>query len=1008
MEKIMATVEKALEDFIFKTKYARYIPELKRRENWNEAVDRVKKMHLKRYQHLSNEDKKEIEWAFSLVKEKKILPSMRAMQFGGKAMLAHEARGFNCLGIDTQFITSAGVKSFKDFHDGDSITVLTHTGSWKPAVVKYFGKDWLYPTTISRVKSNYTVLTTKDHTWFLKNGETTTNLKEKDLLLGGPSIFSDFQYENADIDEKLYWCYGYVYGDGTLVKKNGVYSHSMVRLCKNDQSYHARFAELGFSTSTPLSCGGDYFAYTGAYLKTPPNPEIDDPRLIRAFVRGYLDADGAKNRNPTKDKNPFTSIQSSDLEHINFIRKCFPIAGVYIISERELTGQQTNYGIRPYTIWFNIFSNPNNQINSKTPFTVSSIEEPIYDDVWCLEVEDDHSFILANGLVTGNCSVRFIDSLRACSEVGYLMLCGCGTGIGLTSRWLSKLPDLVVEQSDTVIHYIIDDTIEGWADSLEVLLQTYFVNNPFSGRKVVFDYSKIRRKGSPLKTGGGKAPGAKPLKLAHQRIRKVLERLLDHKITRIRPIHLYDILMHFADAVLSGGVRRTASSVVFEKSDLEMMNAKTLFQVINLKHHVDEDHTANCKFRIDDTSYDISFDLNKKDDKYHYDNLVKNGTVSWFKVEPQRARSNNSILLIKKGLKLKDFKEIFQKTKEFGEPGFVFANNEDVLFNPCFEIGFIPHINGECGVQFCNLTSINASKISSLYDFKEALIAQVIIGTLQASYTNFPYLNKTAKVLTEEEALLGCSITGFYENPDIFLKPENLKNMAELAVSINEEWAKKLGIKPAARICCIKPEGTGSLVIGVQAPGVHPAHSDMYFRRVQIDKSDNIYQYFKIYNDGVCEECVWNSNKTDDVITFPIKSKEGSIFKKNITALEHLDTIKMIQENWVIPSQKNNKKDCNNSVSCTVIVKDNEWEEVIEYLYKNREHFSAVSFIADDGDKTYAQAPFETVTKEQVELFNNLREKFVNPDYDQLIENYDDTSHATEASCAGGQCVTNI
>lgn len=1000
------SVEQGLEDFIFKTKYARWFPHLKRRENWSETVDRIKNMHLKKYAFsLSSNDRTEIEWAFSLVKDKIVLPSMRTMQFGGDAMFAHNARGYNCLAKDTQFITSHGVATFADFKDGDNIVVLSHTGKWRKATVKSYGLDKLYPIDITRSKSTYKVLATKDHTWFLKNGDKTTILEEGNLLLGSQNIFNEFDYNKAEWDERLYWAYGYIYGDGTLVKKeDGTYKGSMVRLCKNDQQYQSRFEELGFSTSQPLSCDGDYMAYTGSYMKTAPNPQIDEPRLIRAFVRGYLDADGEKNTNPSKENNPFITIQSSELDHISFIRQCFPIAGVYITSETDLTGQVTNYGIRPYTISFSIWAQPHNLSNSNNSFRVKSIGEPIEDSVWCLEVEEDKSFVLANGLVTGNCSVRHIDSLRACAEVGYLMLCGCGTGIGLGKKFLARLPDLVKEQTDTVVSYVIDDTIEGWADSLEALLMSYFQNNIFSGRSITFDYSKIRRKGSILKTGGGKAPGARPLKIAHAKIKKLFDNLVDNKTGRARPIHIYDALMYFADAVLSGGIRRTASAIVFDKDDDEMIQAKSSILVDKFKVVIDEEEgKAHCRVWKNGLSKEVILDV--KNNAWDITELKTNKRISWFHIEPQRARSNNSIRLIRGQVTFDEFKRIFEYTRQFGEPGFVFADNEDVLFNPCYEIGFIPVLGCECGVQFCNLTTLNATKIKSMHDFKEAVIACSIIGTLQAGYTDFPYLNKTAKTLTEDEALLGCSITGIFENPDIFLDANTLEAMMGEAVSTNEEWAKKLGIKPAARVGAIKPEGTGSLTIGVQGPGAHAVHSPLYWKRIQIDQNDNIYQFFKVYNPDFCEKSVWNTNGTDDVINFPIKAKPGSLFKADVSALDHLEVIKKLQKHWVLPGQKNNQKDVNNSVSCTVLVKEDEWDNVIKYVYDNNEFYSAVSFLPDNGDKIYAQAPFETVTKEQVNSFEELRSKFINPDYDKLVENYDETSHTSESSCSGGACL---
>lgn len=947
-------------DFTFTTKYARYDEAKKRRETWNETVSRVEKMHLKRFSYLPAEDKEEIKEAFNLVREKEVVPSMRSMQFGGKAIEAHHMRIYNCLDKNTTFITSSGVKSFNDYKDGDSITVLTHKGRWKKAIVRNYGQDYLYPITIKRSKNTQIVWATKNHRWLLKDESVTDSLEVGQILRGAADIFSGFSYENATPEEKLYWAYGYVYGDGTLVS-SGNNKYSMVRLCKKDANYHKRFEELGFKTSTSLSCDGDFMAYTGRYLKTAPNPSVDSPNLIKAFVAGYCDADAYKRHaNKETPGNKYYDIQSSDPEHIAFIRACFPIAGIYLVSEKDITGEVTNYGTRPFTIKFRLVNSLNNKVNSNTPFVVSEIGEPRLDQVWCLEVEEDQSFTLPNGLVTGNCAVTHIHSIRSFAESFYSLLCGNGIGFGLTERFLNRLPDLVnaKDKTGTVITYTVQDNIEGWADSVEALLNCYFKNTAYTGRKIVFDYSKIRPRGAKLKTGGGKAPGYKGLKNCHSKIKALLDRIIEEKgQKRLRPIDAYDILMHTADAVLSGGIRRSACSVIFDANDTEMMNAKT---------------------------------------------------GNWFNENPQRARSNNSAIIIRGKTSFEDFKTLINKTKEFGEPGFLYVVDDQQLLNPCFEISFIPvTVDGRCGFQMCNLSSINGAKINTLAKFRRAAKAAALIGTLQASYTDFPYLGHTSEELTKAEALLGVSITGLMDNPDILLNAENQKECAKIAVETNKIWAQKIGIKQAARVTCVKPEGTSSIVLG-SSSGIHPHHARKYFRRIQVNKDDNVYNFFKIYNPHAVEPSVWSANKTDDVITFPIEVSPNAIVKEQLTALQHLEIIKSTQLNWVnTGTTEANTKPLDHSVSCTVMVKDHEWEEVTKYLFDNQKYFTAVSLLPATGDKIYQQAPMEAVvTPEDEAKWNNLVSQWESVDYSKLEETDDETSHLAEAACAGGKCET--
>ena len=314
-------------NYIFTSKYARYNKDAGRRENWDEAVGRVEAMHLRKFDNLPSDVTDEIRWAFDMVRDKRSLPSMRAMQFGGPAVEAHNARIYNCLGVETRFITSSGVKSFEDFEDGDVIKVLGHSGKWRSAVVRNYGIGTLIPHYVSKGKNSSVVWATEDHRWMQRGGEITEGVKEGDQLHGSQDIFSEFDWDGASWDEKIYWCYGLVYGDGTRLKdRGGNYVGSMIRLCGADKKFAARFEEVGFKTSSSQSLDGDFMAYTGSYLKTAPDPSIDAPNLIRAFVRGYLDADGEKSDG--RSDNKFLTIQSSEGDHIEFIRNVFPVAGV--------------------------------------------------------------------------------------------------------------------------------------------------------------------------------------------------------------------------------------------------------------------------------------------------------------------------------------------------------------------------------------------------------------------------------------------------------------------------------------------------------------------------------------------------------------------------------------------------------------------------------------------------------------------------------------------------------
>jgi len=224
-------------------------------------------------------------------------------------------------------------------------------------------------------------------------------------------------------------------------------------------------------------------------------------------------------------------------------------------------------------------------------------------------------------------------------------------------------------------------------------------------------------------------------------------------------------------------------------------------------------------------------------------------------------------------------------------------------------------------------------------------------------------------------------------------------------VKVNVEWAKKLGINPAARITCVKPEGTSSLTLGT-ASGIHPHHARRYFRRIQCNKTDNVFRYFRKINPHATEESVWSATKTDEVATFPLTIPDRAMIKSDLTAIKHLDMIKSTQQNWVLPgTTPANKKPIEDNVSCTVMVAEGEWQQVIDYLYENRRLFAAVSLLPATGDKLYKQAPLEAVVTEEDEVkWKALVEGWKHVDFSGLVEDDDETQMLAESSCAGGAC----
>lgn len=571
-----------------------------------------------------------------------------------------------------------------------------------------------------------------------------------------------------------------------------------------------------------------------------------------------------------------------------------------------------------------------------------------------------------------NCCATHADRPRFFAEALYLLLCGCGVGFSVQYEHVDKLPALKQIDTRNVVHFTVPDTVEGWADALDKLINSYV-----KGYYVEFNYSKIRDEGTPLTTSGGRAPGHMELKKSLEAIRLMLDEAAGRKL---KPIEVYDVMCLAADAVLAGGIRRSAMICLFSPDDSEMMSAKTG------KH--------------------------------------------WFAKYPWRVNSNNSIVLVRSETKKKQYKRVFDSTRQHGEPGISFTNDPEYVWNPCHEVCLNPvlTINEDVmgllqerakrgkpmpkvklgdrfvGWAFCNLSTQNAGEFKSVDDFKAATRAAAIIGTLQSAYTDFPYLGWVTETVAEREALIGVSMTGIMDSPAIALNPEYQKEASALVVATNKEFAERIGVRQSARTTVVKPEGTGSLLFGGVGAGIHAHHSRRYIRRVVANELEPVFVYFRSINPHLCVK----KPDGDWVIEFPMTAPDGAIVKADMTAVEFLERVRQTQLNWVKPgtARPDSSPGAVNNVSCTCVVRETEWDEVAEYVWEHRNDLTGISFIPEVGDKQYAFSPFEAVvTEADEEKWNSLLKHYTPVDYTKMVETEDGTNLTGEVSCAGGACV---
>jgi len=378
-----------------------------------------------------------------------------------------------------------------------------------------------------------------------------------------------------------------------------------------------------------------------------------------------------------------------------------------------------------------------------------------------------------------NCAYLPIDHIESFNEIMFLLLGGTGVGYSVQDHHVKKLDPVNKPYSKRTRRFLIGDSIEGWADSIKVLMKSYLGDKRSS--RVEFDYSDIRPKGAMLVTSGGKAPGPQPLKECIVKITGVLDSKEDGDM--LSTIEVHDIVCHIADAVLAGGIRRAALISLFSADDEEMISCKS---------------------------------------------------GNWWETNPQRGRANNSAVLMRHKITKEFFMGLWKRVElsGAGEPGIYLNNDKDWGTNPCCEIALRPN-------QFCNLCEVNASDIESQDDFNNRVKAAAFIGTLQAGYTDFHYLRDVWKETTEKDALIGVSMTGIGSGTVLGY---DMKKAAQIVKRENARVAKVIGINPSARCTTVKPAGTTSLALGTSS-GIHAWHNDYYVRRIRVGKNESIYKY---------------------------------------------------------------------------------------------------------------------------------------------------------------------
>jgi len=594
-------------------------------------------------------------------------------------------------------------------------------------------------------------------------------------------------------------------------------------------------------------------------------------------------------------------------------------------------------------------------LHSKT--LTDSLRKKLEQKILGLEVMPSMRALMTAGPALQNCNVTSyncsyipVDSPRAFDECMYILMCGTGVGFSVERSNVDKLPIVNEHFEDSTTVIKVADSRPGWAKALRELIAMLYV-----GQIPTIDVSEVRPAGAKLNTMGGRASGPEPfLNLC----KFTIDKFKDAKGRRLYPIECHDIMCKIGQAVVVGGVRRSA-----------------LISLSNLN----DDQIRHCK---SGEWWDIP-----------EENIIRNG---------QRGQANNSVAYRDKpniGTFMKEWLSLYESNS--GERG-IFnrqaAKNKvkengrrdaDHEFgcNPCSEIILRPY-------QFCNLTEVVCRVTDTLDTLKQKIEVATILGTFQSTLTNFKYLRKIWKQNTEEERLLGVSLTGILDCP--ILSPNNgelevtLEELREVAVETNKKYAKILGIPQSTAITCVKPSGTVSQLVD-SASGIHARHSEYYIRTVRAGNTDPLTQFMK--DAGIpSEPSVGIEHETTTVFSFPTKSPEGAITRTEMTAIEQLDYWLIFQRHW-----------CEHKPSVTISVKKDEWMEVGAWVYKNFDEVSGISFLPFY-DHVYKQAPYQDVEREEYLELKNIMPKSI--DWSKLsdYEKEDTTTGSKEFACVAGSC----
>jgi len=574
----------------------------------------------------------------------------------------------------------------------------------------------------------------------------------------------------------------------------------------------------------------------------------------------------------------------------------------------------------------------------------SELKKEIYDAIYNLEVMPSMRAMMTAGKAADidntcvyNCSYLPIDDPKAFDEAMFILMSGTGVGFSVEEKYINKLPEVPDKLFPSNHVIAVHDSRAGWAKSLRLLIAMLY-----SGEIPTWDVSGIRKQGTRLRTFGGRASGPKPLVDLFWFVVKIFKNAVGRKLNTLE---CHDIMCKIGEIVVSGGVRRSAMISLSDLDDDRMRNAKSGPWWETAPHRALANNSA----------------------VYNTTPTVGKFMTEWLSL--YNSHSGERGIVNREAMKKIAQKHGRDSSFEFGT-------------NPCAEIILRPY-------QFCNLTEVVVRSTDTKETLKRKIRVATVVGTVQSTFSKFSYLRKIWKKNTEEERLLGVSLTGIFDNTSMCTNAKELSDTLEYlrdySKEVNAKYADLLGIPKSAAITCVKPSGTVSQLVD-SASGIHPRHSKYYIRRVRGNKADPITKFMQ--DSGVeTEDDIFKPNSTS-VFSFAIKAPDGLV-REDVTPIQHLELWLAYQRHW-----------CTHKPSVTISVSENDWPEVGAWCWKHFDELSGVSFLPYDGG-CYKQAPYEECTEEH---YNELKEKTPAIDWSKFVEDDDNTTASQNLACVAGAC----